>query len=562
MLGAGAPHNASNRGMLYMDWRVVHQSRLSAPVPAGCDGDGALPVRCLPTQILRNRCGPHDRAPRNLWTNASSADPPSSCDDFSTGAEERRHSRLKNSSTTASKNRVAVCITGQLRGLPVAVLNWQMGSLFRLLRAGGLALDIFLVTSQSKSFDTWWPFVQSQLRPVRVVVLNPTLAFNSTSSASEGWAVRNLSSHVQFNLDAFPWFENHKYGTVLVQHYQMDWCRTIIAEQEQRVTHVPYLRVARLRSDLIFSGLPKWHARRFGCVGKPRRCGGEARAKAAGFPTAASENASAYQKASGAYLACRLGGQAGTASRVEAKGEAWGDAASARCAAALAEERAELVRSCQRHIASMDRADHWLTGSDLWFWGSRDVAMDYMSGLQILQEARRRAGAGSLRVEQIQKLWTIIASSAAWTHNASGAAVQRRVLSGGPCAIATADTDLVRTSGSTMRIFFQFSESMEVLEPCLRQMSLAECMRAQEARWAVPYALLRECFALNYDFALGWNASCSAENLVSDLVRFHARGFGADLVGDVSGWAKHKMSTAQWDYRHWVTGRTPANDGF
>ena len=164
---------------------------------------------------------------------------------------------LKNSSTTASKNRAAVCITGQLRGLPVAVLNWQMGSLFRLLRAGGLALDIFLVTSQSNSFDTWWPFVQSQLRPVRVAVLNPTMAFNRTSSMSEGWAVRNLSSHVQFNLDAFPWFENHKYGTVLVQHYQMDWCRTIIAEQEQRVTHVPYQRVARLRSDLIFSGLPK-----------------------------------------------------------------------------------------------------------------------------------------------------------------------------------------------------------------------------------------------------------------------------------------------------------------
>ena len=118
--------------------------------------------------------------------------------------------------------------------------------------------------------------------------------------------MRNLSGHVHFNLDAFPWFENHKYGTVLVQHYQMDWCRTIIAEQEQRVG--VYKRVARLRTDVIFSGLPKRHA--------------PVRVRATGFPTAAApdnapayQNTSAYQEASGAYLTCRLGGQAGEASR-------------------------------------------------------------------------------------------------------------------------------------------------------------------------------------------------------------------------------------------------------
>ena len=317
-----------------------------------------------------------------------------------------------------------------------------------------------------------------------------------------------------------------------------------------------YQRVARLRTDVVFSGLPKRHA--------------PVRVRATGFPTAAApENApayqstSAYQVASGAYLTCRLGGQAGEASRGEARREAWGDVASAQCAAALAKERTKLVRSCERHIAGMGRADQWLTGSDLWFWGSRDVVMDsYLHALQIFQDARRRAGAGSFRVQQIQLAWTIIADKAAWTRNASGAAVRRKVLSGGPCAVATADQDLVRASGTTRRIFFQFSETAEVLKPCLSQTPLAECMRAQEARWAVPYALLHTCFALKYDFALGWNGSCSADNLISDLVRFHARGFGADLAGDVTACAKHKMATAQWDYRHWATGHTPASDGF
>ena len=144
------------------------------------------------------------------------------------------------------------------------------------------------------------------------------------------------------------------------------------------------------------------------------------------------------------------------------------------------------MRSCQRHIAGMGRADQWLTGSDLWLWGSRDVVMDsYLHGLQIFQDARRRAGAGSFRVQQTQRAWTIIADSAAWTRSAA----VRRVLSGGPCAVATADQDLVRASGTTGRIFFQFYETAEVLKPCLSRMPLAECMRAQEARWAVPYAL-------------------------------------------------------------------------
>ena len=139
-----------------------------------------------------SRTDAHQRMPPLATCGSASSEGPPSCDAFRAcfrdGLETTRHSSRLIPSVTAASNtrRAAVCITGQFRGLPVAVLNWQMSSLFRLLRAGGLVLDVFMVTSESKTFAAWWPFVQRQLRPVRVVVMDPRMTFNRTSSISEG----------------------------------------------------------------------------------------------------------------------------------------------------------------------------------------------------------------------------------------------------------------------------------------------------------------------------------------------------------------------------------------
>jgi hypothetical protein len=74
--------------------------------------------------------------------------------------------------------------------------------------------------------------------------------------------------------------------------------------------------------------------------------------------------------------------------------------------------------------------------------------------------------------------------------------------------------------------------------------SLEECVLAQQRFWALPFAEIHGCLGLEYDLAPGWNSSCSVLDLENDLHRAHVRSFGLGLVGDLEGWAKHKMSTA------------------
>jgi hypothetical protein len=517
--------------------RTSPMQRTDSPIPPGCDAPGRLPKRCWETQIFHNRCGPPDASPRALWPPATqkpacaahglAASP-------SFGSLRLAPAGLEPMPSSVQRRRVAVCITGQLRALPVAVLNWQQ-SLLKILRAGGLALDVFVVTSESRSFEAWRPFLES-MRPVRVIALGPGYIFNRTSTFHEGWAVRNASGRIEFNLARFPWFGYYKYGTVLVQQYQMQLCRRIIAQQEHQ-TGVQYLRVARVRTDLIFSGLPiAWDA----LPGAPR-----------GHP----ERRYHGNMSSGTISDCRLHGEAGAG-----PGTPWGDRTSAECATRLSTVRERIVQECESYLASVEeRAESWLTGSDLWLFGSRDVMMGtYLRGLHILEQAKLHRPNESLRIENIRNVWNYV--WAAWQASDGGS---RQLHSGYACTAATADLDFVRASGSNRRFFLQLSESDRKLAPCLRQTTLIECMRAEEARWAVPFAVLSACVGFDYDIAPGWNRSCSAEDTASDLVRFHARSFGPDLVGDVTGWAKHKMATKSYAYENWVTvhGHVPS-DGF
>jgi hypothetical protein len=86
----------------------------------------------------------------------------------------------------------AICVTGQLRGLPVAWLNWASGPLFRALTADGSQLDLYFVTSNTSSFRVWLPFVES-LQPIDVVVADPHFSF--IKRQDEKWAVREKVSH-------------------------------------------------------------------------------------------------------------------------------------------------------------------------------------------------------------------------------------------------------------------------------------------------------------------------------------------------------------------------------
>ena len=72
------------------------------------------------------------------------------------GGIDVRDVRLKHADRRAavgstSAARLAVCVTGQLRGFPLSFMNWRH-SILRLLRVGGLTIDFFFVLSNSSSF--------------------------------------------------------------------------------------------------------------------------------------------------------------------------------------------------------------------------------------------------------------------------------------------------------------------------------------------------------------------------------------------------------------------------
>jgi len=402
-----------------------------------------------------------------------------------------------------------------------------------------------------------------------VVALEPGYIFNESAKLHDGWTVRNISGKIEFNLARFPWFGYFKYGTVLVQQFQMQWCRKIIAQEEQRTSR-RYLRVARVRTDLLFSGVPTMWSRIPG-VPQSRR-------------SAATQLEAGTLSPRAAVVSCRLD----TSSRGGIDRELpWGDSASARCAAKLVTEREQVniqsspasalampsrvppilsrhdeqvVQACDHYLTAVEaNGSSWLTGSDLWLFGSRDVMMGgYLRGLHFLEQTRLRKPNETLRVEHISAVWNDI--YAGWQLS-NGKPIPLRPA--GPCVAATSENEFLRASGSTKRFFWQQSEGVAQLDACLRRTTLAECLRAEEARWAVPLAVLRACIGFEYDFAPGWNSSCSSEDTASDLVRFHARGFGSDLVGDVTSWGKHKMSTETLGYRKWVLapGHAPS-DGF
>lgn len=433
----------------------------------------------------------------------------------------------------ASTLGVAVCLTGQLRGLPVAVLNWRAASLLDVLRAGGLDLDFFVVTSNSSSYATWAPFVAS-LRPERVITVAPAIRFNRTA-ATDRWAHRLVDGTLEFNLHRYPWVRHHKYGTVLVQQWQLAQCREAILEREA-ATGGLYSRVARLRTDVVFSGLlPRlWPS--------PR-----AAETIYGAPRAPTDGA--VEAAAPAYLECLAAGGGGVGASA--------------CDAILVAERARLAKACADHLADLESSrEEWLVGTDLYLYGSRDVMVKgYLRGLRALERAR--AEENVTLIHHVVDAWRHVGVAAS-----AALGARRLVHHGGACAHALADYDIVRAAGPPARRFFlQRSETAESLAPCLaaRGTSVAACMRARiEDSFRLPLAAISSCVQLDYDLASGWrfNASeCAAREVEAELVRAHVRNFGGSLVGDLRGWAHGKARSTQWAH-DWVGKFEPPADGF
>ena len=197
-------------------------------------------------------------------------------------------------------------------------------------------------------------------------------------------------------------------------------------------------------------------------------------------------------------------------------------------------------------------------------FGSREVVVGhYFRTLAIMEASLEKARQRNftINLERLRDVWRLTLESLT---SESPATVP---LDAGPCAVATAQSDIIRSAGPPVRRFFlQDSETgPDFRHLCSKMASLEDCVHAQERFWALPFAAVSGCVGLDYDLTLGWNSTCKASDLEDDMRRAHARSFGKSLVGDLEGWAKNRMSTTLWHdhYREAVRHpgtRTP--DGF
>ena len=242
--------------------------------------------------------------------------------------------------------RAAVCITGQLRALPITYLNLVRGPLLSLLSAHDAAVDVFLVTSNSSSFATWEQFVAS-LNLSDLAVVGPQVRFVREWPAT--WSHReSASTGLAFNLAAYPRYTDKKHATSLVQQWQLQKCRELITRHESR-TGVRFTLAARIRTDAHFS------AQLYGAPISNRSEGHDTARKwwlppftTPADPTPAPLNASvvaSYMRCVGLHAGARP--EAGTQADIDAGTQA---DSSEQCASrvGLARAREALLHACTR----------------------------------------------------------------------------------------------------------------------------------------------------------------------------------------------------------------------
>ena len=432
--------------------------------------------------------------------------------------------------------RVAVCITGQIRALPLAELSWQRSGLLQALRAGGAQLDVFLVTSNTSSLAFWRSYVDS-LKPVRVHVVSKYAFawFDSSSQRSRSEAkkfglLRETEGTVTIDPQALPRFADMKQATAFIQHYQMRKCGELIRQHEQAVG-VRYDRVARLRTDVVYGG----------------------------FSTANSSSNPSY----GRFLRC--------ARAVGADGSLL------HCAESLRSEKRAVLSACEEHLSSLSPLRHWFVASDFGIFGSRSIVVDGLfQGLEALAKAKRE-GLNYLRT--LLAAWPIIRTHA-YSKVLGAPVVHVRNLSkrtrhgnnflhsadlnGGACVAAFGSADVVRVAGPpTLRYFLQFSEQLQrtghrrrltpaLLPECAELLGLEDCV---DLLWSLDVRTADSCLGLRYDewplegaratARAAWNATLLRG--ADEARRWkHMNRFGDKWVGDVrlASWSAGKSSSS------------------
>jgi len=166
--------------------------------------------------------------------------------------------KKKNVSSRPRKERVAVCLTGQLRGLPLSFAQWNDGGFFNLLTANKLGIDFFIVTEATHSFSLWSKAFIPSIKPFGAHVID---FMSFVDSPDQQWAVLEEASHTEnnhynltFNIAKFPKATAEgaaKRKVFILQQWQAEKCRDLIVRREAEIGKgFRYKRVARVRPDV------------------------------------------------------------------------------------------------------------------------------------------------------------------------------------------------------------------------------------------------------------------------------------------------------------------------
>ena len=121
----------------------------------------------------------------------------------------------------------AVCLTGQLRSLPIARANWVAGPLRRVIGEH----DLFVVMSNSSSFRAWSSLLAS-LHPIAVEVIEHVALLRSPSAPpiqrhTNGTLALNLARFANISLA----HGRDRNAMWLLQFWQMSECARMITAQ-------------------------------------------------------------------------------------------------------------------------------------------------------------------------------------------------------------------------------------------------------------------------------------------------------------------------------------------
>ena len=459
-----------------------------------------------------------------------------------------------------SRYKTAVCVSGQLRGFPIAYLSWTASPIWHVLAAD----DLFFVTPNSSSLHVWQRFLDS-VRPVDVYVYSAEVVYKGHGSGRPAVS-KTTQGRMEFNLDAFPEYSDSKFGSSLMQQWQLAKCREQIMSHEER-TGMQYTHVMRLRADLaIGSGMfaqlrpqPSTSNPSAGPASTTALLGQSREAKP---PAASPVNHESAQGTSRGAAPSRQPLQPpvqhpkpphmqqhpkpppaqhpklhGRRLHAPQKWGRWKTDGPALHSWPVA------VAACEQELADVQASNSsWMIGSDLALLGSRQVMLEhFFRGLDALIEKRKRRPHEKTTVQQV---WYLVEGSAKQQLNAG------LELRGVPRCAYILHPSILRAVGQGVRRFHSWGG-----EPTLEALQVHNVTLATwiERRMLLNLSTVKRCLQMSYDLPCNedTNLACSRWTFTKmtgaqapgEHRLDHSRMFGTVHIGDGSA------ETRAWQYQ-------------